>query len=205
MQRRQHPRVRLRLSARLRWSTPLGQQTEKCEALNASRGGLLLKCFEQHRAGYPLWVTFPFDAESLEVQPETFARVLRSEKAATVKETAYWNIAVHFERGSQVCAPDHEKDNPHRQNGAGRDIALPIRVRPLHIPWPEETMTTAIEPNRVRFLTHREYKFGERLMVSFVSPHEGPWNAEEEWEAEVTGIEMYAGLDCLQITVRKTG
>src|SRR5262250_1435138 len=77
MQRRQYARVRLRLSARLRWSAPLGQRIEHCETINASRGGLLVACHEAHSPGHPLWVTFPFDVEASALQPEVLARVLR--------------------------------------------------------------------------------------------------------------------------------
>lgn len=83
MDRREHHRVQLRIPARLRWTTPLGQKTEICETLNVSRAGLLVPCKENHSAGTPLWVTFPFDATLPFGQPEVMARVVRSELLAT--------------------------------------------------------------------------------------------------------------------------
>jgi len=205
MQRRQNPRVRLRLPTRLRWSAPLGQQTEHCQTINASRGGLLLSCGEAHRVGHPLWVTFPFDPEAASMQPETLARVLRCEDAAGAAEGAKnWNVALQFDRAAHLRASNNGKrGNSERKNGAGKSFALPIRVRPRHMPWHEEAMTTEISPDRLKFFTNREYAFGERLLVSFASHSEAQWNGDDEWEVEVTGIEMEAGKDSLLVTVRK--
>jgi PilZ domain-containing protein len=204
MQRRQHSRVRLRLPARLRWSAPLGQRTEQCETINASRGGLLLYCSEEHAAGHPLWVAFPFDAEALGMQPETLARVTRSVKTATGDAPKQWKVALQFEQTARLpFAGNGKRGAAEKRNGAGKNFALPIRVRPLHIPWHEEAMTTEISPDKLRFVTNREYTFGERLLVSFVSRSEAPWHGDEEWEAEVTGIEMEAGKDSVLVTVRK--
>ena len=201
MQRRQHPRVRLQLPARLRWSAPLGQRTERCETINASRGGLLLSCGELHTVDHPLWVTFPFDPEASGMQPETLARVVRA--AESEREPACWHVALQFERATHAAISGNGKRIRENKNGSGKRIALPIRVRPQHIPWHEEAMTAEISPDRLKFLTNREYAFGERLRVSFVSRSEAPWNGDEEWEAEVTGIEMEAGKDSVLVTVRR--
>jgi hypothetical protein len=88
MDRREHHRVQLRIPARLRWTTPLGQRTEICETLNVSRAGLLVPCKENHLAGAPLWITFPYDATLPFGQPEVLARVVRSELVATRVVTA---------------------------------------------------------------------------------------------------------------------
>src|SRR5215471_13103786 len=97
MHRRQYPRVRLRLSARLRWSAPLGQRVEHCETINVSRGGLLVSCHEAQAPGHPLWVTFPFDADTSAMQPEVVARVLRRD-AAGEGNGAGWAVALQFEQ-----------------------------------------------------------------------------------------------------------
>jgi len=197
MQRRQHLRVRLRLPARLRWSAPLGQRTDRCETINVSRGGLLLACNEAHGTGHPLWVTFPFDPDDSGAQPETLARVVRCAESpgqiqvqvplpgrAPSRLPAPWIVAMHFD-------------------GAGSKIALPIRVRPEHIPWYEEAMTIEVSPDKLKFVTNREYTFGQRLLVSFVSGSELPWAGDGEWTTKVTGIEMEAGSNLLCVTVRK--
>ncbi len=84
MQTREHHRVRIRLPARLRWSTPFGQKIELSETLDVSRGGLLLSTKELHSAGASLWVTFPYDASLPDGQPEVLARVVRSSEALEI-------------------------------------------------------------------------------------------------------------------------
>lgn len=203
MQRRQHPRVRLRMPARLRWSAPLGQRIEECETINASRGGLLLACQEAHRTAQPLWVTFPFDADASAMQPEVLARVVRSDVATAGKEPQ-WAVALQFERAEILpTGGNGNSGGSAKKNGTGRSIALPIRVRPRNVPWHEQAMTLEAAPGRVKFLTNREYAFGERLLISFVSRGDAPWAGDEEWEGEVTGIEMDANSDSVTVTVRR--
>ena len=207
MQRRIHPRVRLRLPARLRWSAPLGQRIEECETINVSRGGLLLDCKDVPDQGHPLWVTFPFDPESSGAQPEAVARVIRRAEASSDNPSnlaGRWTAALQFEATVHL----HPRRNGSRgsqaeQNGAGNKIALPIRVRPEHIPWPEEAMTMEVDREKLKFLTNREYTLGQRLLVSFVSTSEAPWSGDGEWETRVTGIEMERGREPLCVTVEK--
>lgn len=201
MQRRQHPRVRLRLSARLRWSAPLGQRIDQCEAINASRGGLLVECHEGHGAGFPLWVTFPFDPDASAAQPEVPARVVRSNTAGG-GQTERWAVALEFERAPLLPGNNGRTSGIAKKNGA-RNIALPIRVRPTNMPWHEEAMTFEVAPGKVRFVTNREYAFGERLLISFDARSDAPWSGDEEWEGEVTGIEMDADSDSVTVTVRR--
>ena len=207
MQRRLHPRVRLRLPARLRWSAPLGQRTEKCETINVSRGGLLLACNDVPGEGHPLWITFPFDPEASGAQPETLARVVRRVEASaesSAQLTGRWKAALQFEATAHL-QPRRKgsRGAQAKQNGAGSKIALPIHVRPEHIPWAEEAMTVEVDREKLKFLTNREYELGQRLLVSFDSPSEAPWSGEGEWETRVTGIEMEAGKESLYVTVQK--
>jgi len=203
MQRRQHPRVRLRLPARLRWSAPLGQRTDQGETLNVSKDGLLLACSEAHGVGHPLWVTIPYDPQASGAQPETLARVVRCSPANEEKSSG-WNVAMHFEATAhgQTRANGTRAANK-SQNGAGNKISLPIRVRPQHVPWHEDTMTLEVSRDKLIFVTNREYAFGQRLLVSFDVGGEAPWSGDGEWETQVTGIEMEAGSESLCITVRK--
>jgi PilZ domain len=207
MQRRLHLRVRLQLPARLRWSAPLGQRTDQCETINVSRGGLLLVCNEAHSTGLPLWVTIPFDPEDSGAQPETLARVVRCAKfngEARGREAGRWMVAMHFEgvahsQSRRDASPESDKNH----NGQGSKIALPIRVRPQNVPWYEEAMTVEVSREKLKFVTNREYAFGERLLLSFVSGSEAPWSGDGEWETQVTGIEMEAGSESLCVTLRK--
>src|SRR5215475_4509931 len=183
MQRRQHPRVKLRLPARLRWPAALGQLTEQCATLNASRGGLLLSCSGPHPVGHPLWVTFPFDSGSQGAQPEAFAVVVRS-GAACESGLAHFYLALRYQAAPRL-AGNGNRASQEKKNGGGH-LALPIRVRPQHIPWHEEAMTLEVSPERLKFLTNREYAFGEHLRVSFVERSDAPWSRDEEWDAVVT-------------------
>jgi hypothetical protein len=205
MQRRMHPRVRLRLPARLRWSAPLGQETEQCETINVSRGGLLLSCNEVPGEGHPLWVTFPFDPAASSAQPESLARVVRrAESHEEISASARWKAALQFEVTAHIpTRRNGSRGIPAKQNGAGNKIALPIRVRPEHIPWPEAAMTLELDRQKLKFLTNREYVMGQRLLVSFAAESEAPWGGDGEWETSVTGIETEPGRESLCVTVQK--
>jgi hypothetical protein len=164
---------------------------------------LLLSCHEDYRPGYPLWVTIPFDHEAAGAQPETLARVVRCSKADGDNRNR-WNVAMHFEGADDAQSKRNGKHEKHKnQNGTGSRLALPIQVRPLHVPWYEETMTVEVSPDKLKFVTNREYRFGQRLLVSFGSGIAAPWTGSDEWETQVTGIEMEAGNDSLCVTVRK--
>jgi hypothetical protein len=181
----------------------LGQRTDQCETVNVSRGGLLLACEEAHGVGHPVWVTIPFDPQSSGAQPETLARVVRCFPAIEEKLTG-WSVAMHFEnvahaqtRGNGSIRGDKS------QNGAGNKISLPIRVRPLRVPWHEDAMTLEVARDKLKFVTNRQYTFGQKLLISFAAGGEAPWTGDGEWETQVTGIEMEAGSESLCVTVRK--
>src|SRR5215831_16700049 len=202
MQRRQHARVRLRLAARLRWPAPLGQRIEECETINASRGGLLVESCQAHGPGQPLWVTFPFDPGTSSVQPEVPARVVRSEERKQ-RQPQSWTVALQFDGPTVAGNRNGQATDPVKKNGAGKSFALPIRVPLPNVPWHEEAMTFEVAPGKVRFVTNREYAFGERLLISFDSRSDAPWSGDEEWEGEVTGLEMDANSDSVTVTVRR--
>jgi hypothetical protein len=181
----------------------LGQRTDQCETVNVSRGGLLLACEEAHGVGHPVWVTIPFDPQSSGAQPETLARVVRC-LPANQEKLPGWNVAMHFEN---VAHPQTRGNGSIRadksQNGAGNKISLPIRVRPLRVPWHEDAMTLEVSRDKLKFVTNRQYSFGQKLLISFGAGGEAPWTGDGEWETQVTGIEMEAGSESLCVTVRK--
>jgi hypothetical protein len=152
--------------------------------------------------GHPLWVTIPFDPEAPGAQPETLARVVRCAQPDQGNHDG-WNVAMYFEGADDSGERRDATQRRKNQNGAGSKIALPIHVRPLHVPWHEEAMTLEVSPDKLKFVTNREYTFGQRLLVSFGSEGTAPWSGEGEWETQVTGIEMEAGNDSLCVTVRR--
>ena len=228
MASRQHARVRLRLPVRLRWIVPLGQQTEICETRNVSKGGLLVACKEHHDAGFPLWVTFPFDASAPE-QPEVLARVMRSRNAEG--NGAGEEIALHFESvplaarfapektiekavpkpaAPPARPPEEKKENRNEtatalghKNGDLRKMALPIRVRPETIPWFEEAMTTEVSAQEIRFVSHREYLPGEILKVAFVAKDWRPWPGAGEAPAEVVKLDYLPKEAAMLVTLKR--
>ena len=206
MQHRQHARVRLRLPVRLRWVAPLGQQYEVCETRNVSRGGLLVECREQHGEGFPIWVTFPFDPGAPDGQPEVLARVVRA-RHVEMNGAAREEIALHFEGIPKPIGPSNgNKEVSVPKNASGQSVALPIRVRPRHIPWFEEAMTVEVSADRMRFVSHREYSVGEALLVTFASVDAKPWPGNGELLARVVSVEKLAQSSSLVVTLmRLTG
>lgn len=202
-QHRQHARVRLRLPVRLRWVAPLGQQSEVCETRNVSRGGLLVECNERHGEGFPLWVTFPFDPEAREGQPEVLARVVRA-RHVEMNGAAREEIALHFEGiPKQANASNGQKQIGSPFLSEGRSVALAIRVRPRHIPWVEEAMTVEVSADRMRFVSNREYPVGEALLVTFVSADAKPWPGSGEMLARIVHVEKTAESSSLVITLMR--
>ncbi len=119
-------------------------------------------------------MTFPFDPGAAEGQPEVLARVVRArhvEMNGALRE----EIALHFEGIPKQSSAGNGQRKIAAHMGEGRNVALPIRVRPRHIPWFEEAMTVEVSADRMRFVSNREYALGEALLVTFVSVDAKPW------------------------------
>lgn len=230
MASRQHARVKLRLPVRLRWVVPPGQQTEICETRNVSKGGLLVACQEHHNEGFPLWVTFPFDASAPEQHPELVARVMRTRRTAD-NGASHEEIALHFESMPIVVKLAPEKAAQKTQskplisavtplektseipaksatateekNGDLRRAVLPIRVRPENIPWFEEAMTMEVSAEEIRFVSHREYAPGDTLYVTFVKKDARPWPGNGDTPAKIVKMENIPKAAALLVTIRR--
>jgi hypothetical protein len=229
MDRREHHRVQLRIPARLRWTTPFGQKTEVCDTLNVCRGGVLVPCREAHAPGTALWVTFPYDASVPYGQPEVLARVVRSaiadqnghsangggglasanaEKPAPAHGaeitigTYVPAAALRFEIAPRAASNGngHQRELERRASPR-RPLALPVRVRPEHVPWFEETMTLDISASGLRFLSSREYEPGQHLIVSFEPGALSPWPAGGEFRSLVVRIDPMPQSSALAVTV----
>ena len=207
MDRREHHRAQLSLPVRLRWTTPFGQKTEVCETLDASRGGLLVPCTEEHAPGVPLWVTFPYDTSVDDGQPEVPATVVRTASAngdrvpnvkgseprlrATgtngVQRSA---VAVHFEiKAHPQTNGNGGKDRRERRASRRMPLATPVHVRPANIPWFEEAMSVDVSADGLRFISNREYRPGEYLFISFEPAAVAPWSGTKEFRARVVRAE----------------
>ena len=211
MDRREHHRAQLRLPVRIRWNTPFGQKTELCKTLDISRGGLLVPSDETHAPGIPLWVTFPYDASAADGQPEMLAKVVRVGEASNRNGRKPSNGAPHERAmGLHFALPfrfetngnGHTKERE-RRNSPRRPLALPVRVRPEHIPWFEEAMTIDVSAHGLRFLSTREYQGGQRLLISFEPTALAPWPASSETAANVVRIELMPDSAALAVIVAR--
>jgi len=200
VERRLHRRIRLRMTARLRWITPLGQHTEVRESEDVSKGGLRLTTTFQPEPGAHLWVAFPFDASLPGSQPEIPARVLRTEEPGGGST----RVALKFEPVATV-APAPQGDNLQkifeRRVSSRRTLALPLNVRREDIPWSEETMTLDISATGLQFLSMREYTPGARLVLSFDHTSAAPWSPDGEFHARVVRVQREPRTGMLAVAV----
>jgi PilZ domain len=209
MDRREHHRAQLSLPVRLRWNTPFGQKTEVCKTLDISRGGLLVPCQVAHALGVPLWVTFPYDGSVGDSQPEMLAKVVRVASARNGTGSKFASaasneqaVAVRFALAPRAASNGngHAKE-PERRESPRRPLALPIRVRPEHIPWFEETMTIDVSAHGLRFVSNREYREGDRLLVSFEPAALAPWPTASESPVRVVRIDGMPESAALAVTI----
>lgn len=204
MDRREHHRVQLRLTARLRWTTPFGQKTELCETLNVSRDAILVPCREAHAPGMPLWVTFPYDALASYDQPEILARVVRSAEAAEGELDRGPAAALRFEIAPHPVSNGNGRPRGlERRTSARRRLALPIHVRPGDIPWFEEAMTVDVSADGLLFLSSREYEPGHPLFVSFEPSASVPWLGAKEFRSIVVRAERMPQTPALAVAIRR--
>ncbi len=183
-EQRRHPRVTLNLPVRLRWFTPLGQLTETTETLDVSRGGLLIARKEPCQLGAVLWVTLPFDPAASVPQPETPAHVVRVEETPSADLHIAIQLATAGGRPRAAWAVDFERREHERI-----PLALPLRVRPVDSPWPEETMTIDVASDGLLISTARMYDVGETVYVSLpTGGMPGPWNGGKEVPARIVRV-----------------
>jgi len=209
MDRREHHRAQLSLPVRIRWNTPFGQKTEVCKTLDISRTGLLVPCQETHAPGVSLWVTFPYDSSVGDSQPEMLAKVVRvglgrkgNGSKSTAENSTEQAVAMHFALPprTESNGNGHGKERE-RRDSPRRPLALPIRVRPEHIPWFEETMTIDVSAHGLRFVSNREYREGERLLVSFDPAALAPWPTASESPVRVVRIGGIPESAALAVTI----
>ena len=184
---RAYRRVRMRLPARLRWSSPFGQKIELADTMDVSRGGLLLSTRELHAPGVPLWVTFPYDAFFREGQPEVPARVVRCEQLSAAP--FLFSLAIQFETQARSAHNGNgARREPERRGSPRRSFAVPIRVRPENVPWFEEAMSLDFSPRGMRFRGQREYATGELLRIALQDASSASWPGSGEFRAKVVRV-----------------
>ena len=221
MERREHHRAQLSLPVRIRWTTPFGQKTEYRETLDVSRGGLLVTCAEPHHTGVPLWVTFPYDDSTPDGQPELLAKVVRVASVLNGKRAEGFREFPgrpgseekpdrQVTLGLELDSANHSR---HKHNGNGTEerrsglripIGLVIHVRPQEMPWFEEAMSVDVSGTGMKFLSSREYRIGEKLMIGFEHPGSGAWTGACEFACQVLRLEASTQTPALAVTVQRT-
>ncbi|HKW35774.1 MAG TPA: PilZ domain-containing protein [Candidatus Acidoferrum sp.] len=195
---RAYRRVRMRLPARLRWTSPLGQKIELAETKDVSRGGSLLSSGEPHAAGVTLWVTFPYDASIREGQPEVPARVVRCNESRAAPLGFF--LALQFEGLARfVSNGNGARRDLERRRSPRRSLAMPIRVRPENVPWFEEAMLLDFSPRGMCFRSQREYATGELLRIS--SEGDSTASGAGEFRAKVVRLAPVPGAVSLDVGV----
>jgi len=110
-------------------------------------------------------------------------------------------VALHFASSSRAQANGNGRaQERERRESPRRALALPVRVRPEHVPWFEEAMTIDVCADGLRFLSSREYQEGERLLVSFEPTASAPWPTAETG-ARVVRIEKVPESAALAVTI----
>jgi hypothetical protein len=184
IEQRKHPRAQLTLPVRVRWQGSLGMRLEITETIDISREGLLIRRNDPRATPSRVWVAFPFDPNAAgAVQPETPARILRSE----ADPAGGWRLALRLE------VPQREVPQPggsERRKTARIPFALPIFVRAQGTPWPEESMTRDISRSGVQFETAQVYEKGEVVLAKIPW---GEWDKAGEIPGRVMHIEPMAG------------
>src|SRR5271163_1853555 len=158
---RKHPRAQLKLPARVRWRGPLGMRMESTHTLDVSRNGIRVQRSESCESGSRVWVVFPFDAASASgIPPETPARVVRVESGCG----AGYQVALRLELPSRVASQPADRE----RRGCSRiSFALPIFVRALGFPWPEESMTQNISRTGARWRNPSAHRARRKLRHAF--------------------------------------
>lgn len=177
---RKHPRAQLSLPIRIRWQGPRGMRVETAKTVDVSKCGILVDRAQNAAAQGRVWIAFPYDPNAgSSVQPETPARVVRVEAGNG--------------NGSRVAllvdTPSRDGSAPigHERRAHTRlPFALPVFVRPVNHPWPEESMTRDVSPAGASFETQHIYAAGDAVYVKIPW---GEWGRAGEIHGRVVRVE----------------
>jgi hypothetical protein len=164
LDQRKHPRAQLKLPARVRWRGPLGMRMESTHTLDVSRNGIRVQRGESCETGSRVWVVFPFEAASAAGDPpETPACVVRVESGSG----GGYQVSLELELPSRDVSLPADRE---RRACSRMSFALPIFVRALGFPWPEESMTQNISRAGARFESAHIYSAGDAVLAKI------PWS-----------------------------
>src|SRR5271170_7440019 len=180
LEMRKHPRAQLRLPARVRWRGPLGMRMESTHTLDVSRTGIRVRRNESCESGTRVWIVFPCDAASAAgVPPETPARVVRVESG----RGAGYLVSLELELPSRDASHPADRE---RRACSRISFALPIFVRALGFPWPEQSMTQNVSRAGARFESAHIYSAGDAVLAKIPW---GDWARAGEIPARIVRVE----------------
>lgn len=182
-ERRKHPRAQLRVPVRIRWRGPLGMRLEIARSIDVCRSGLLVERAERCEVRSRVWVISPFDARAT-VQPETPGHIARVHP----ENSGPLHVAIALEIASPAT-PRPAADERRRFPRVG--FALPIFIRPIDSPWPEESMTMDLSAGGARFSTSRIFARGDSLLARIPW---GDWDREGEVRGRVVRVQTHESL-----------
>jgi hypothetical protein len=156
---------------------------ESTYTLDVSRNGIRVQRNESCESGSRVWVVFPFDAASCSgIPPETPARVVRVESCAG---TGY-QVALQLDLPARTASRPTDRE---RRACSRISFALPIFVRALGFPWPEESMTQNISRTGARFESAHIYCAGDAVLAKIPW---GDWACAGEIPARIVRVENCA-------------
>ena len=177
---RKHPRAQLSLPVRIRWQGPRGMRMETAKTIDVSKGGLLVERTKSCATQGRVWIAFPYDPSvGSIVQPETPARVVRVEG----ENGDGYRVALHIDLPSRAGARPIAQE---RRAHVRLPFSLPVFVRPVSKPWPEESMTCDVSPAGASFETSHIYALGDAV---FVKIPWGEWGKVGEIHGRVVRVE----------------
>jgi hypothetical protein len=153
---------------------------ESTHTLDVSRNGIRVQRNESCEPGSRVWVVFPFDAASASgAAPETPARVVRVES----RNGTGYQVSLQLELPSRVASRPNDRE---RRACSRISFALPIFVRALGFPWPEESMTQNISRAGARFESAHIYSAGDAVLAKIPW---GDWARAGEIPARIVRVE----------------
>jgi PilZ domain len=122
----------------------------------------------------------------------------------TASESYQTTTALRFEitprRHTNGNGNGHKRE-AERRTSPRQQLAVPVRVRPEHVPWFEETMTIDCSGDGLKFRSNREYTPGQLLVISFESADTSPWPVTGESVLMVVRIEREPQSPTLNVAV----
>jgi PilZ domain len=103
--------------------------------------------------------------------------------------SAPFAVAIRFEEQTHPASNGNRaRYDPERRSSPRRELAVPVRVRPEHMPWFEEAMTLDFSSKGMRFRSQREYGLGEPLRIALRDLASTPWSGSREFRAHVVRV-----------------